>query len=128
VRRVDLAASTYSIIPGTSSSYGAAVTPDGLTALVTSGPSDTVKVVSLASDTVTSSIAFESNEDVGNVAITADGLHAVVVGSFFVGVITLGANTVKSYPGGGNSVAVTPDGTRALVTNSNGNLYVLKVP
>jgi len=128
VRRVNLGTSAYSIITGTSSSYGAAVTPDGLTALVTSGPSDTVKVISLTSNTVTASIPFESNDDVGNVAITADGLHAVVVGSFYVGVITLGTNTVKSHSGGGTSVAVTPDGTRALVTSSDGNLYVLKIP
>jgi hypothetical protein len=56
---------------------------------------------------------------------------AVVVGSLNIGVLTLADKTVAAtYPGAGRCVAITPDGTRALITGagSGGKVFVLKLP
>ena len=131
IKRVDLNGRTVTTIPGTSSSFGVAVLPDGQSALVTSGGADTVKRVSLTSNTVTAMIDFESNSEVDNVAIRPAGDYAVVVGSFKVAILSLVANAVVStHPAAGKCVAITPDGTRALITGagSGGKLHVLKLP
>jgi DNA-binding beta-propeller fold protein YncE len=117
VNRVALSGGAVTDITNTSSSVGIAITPDGSEALIASGDGDTIKRVSLVSDTVTGSIDYASNQDPHNIAITADGTLAVAVGSFDVGVLDLESGTViKTFSGGGRSVAITPDGKRALVT------------
>jgi len=131
IKRVDLSGGAVTTIPGTSSSFGVAVLPDGKSALVTSGGADTVKRVSLSSNTVTGTIDFESNSEVDNVAIRSAGDYAVVVGSFKAAILSLATSTVLStHPVAGKCVAITPDGTRALVTGagSGGKLHVLKLP
>lgn len=117
VDRVALVGGAVTGITDTSSSFGIAVTPDGTEALIASGDGDTVKRVSLATSAVTGSIEFASNQDAHNIAISSDGALAVVVGSFDVGVLSLASGTVvETFGGGGRSVAITPDGKRALVT------------
>jgi DNA-binding beta-propeller fold protein YncE len=120
VNRVALSGGGVTDIVDTSSSFGIAITPDGSEALIASGDGDTIKRVSLANNTVTGSIDYASNQDPHNIAITPDGTLAVAVGSFDVGVLSLGSGTVaKTFPGGGRSVAITPDGKRALVTQGD---------
>ena len=117
VKRVALAGGAVTDIINTSSSFGIAITPDGSEALIASGDGDTIKRVSLASNAVTGSIEYASNQDPHNIAITPDAALAVAVGSFNVGVLSLSSGTVvKTFSGGGRSVAITPDGRRALVT------------
>jgi serine/threonine-protein kinase len=117
VKRVALPGGAITSITGTSSSFGIAVKPDGAEALVASGDGDTIKRLSLSTNAVLGSIDYASNQDSHNIAITPDGALAVVVGSFDVGVLSLSTNTVaKTFSGGGRSVAITPDGRRALVT------------
>lgn len=130
IKRMSLSNSALTTISGTSSSFGVAATPDGTTAIVTSDGSDTVKIISLASNTVTATIPYASNQDTHNVAITPDGSKAVVVGFFDVAIISLTTNAVlATYPNGGGSVAITPDGTTALITDSfNGALKIVRIP
>jgi DNA-binding beta-propeller fold protein YncE len=132
IKRVDLATGALTTIAGTSSSFGVAVTPDGATALVTSGQGDTVKPIALATNTLGTPIDFESNQEVCNVAIAPDGQHAVVVGTFEVGVLSLGATpaVVRRLAITGRCVAIAPDGTRAYVTGAGagGKLHVIKLP
>jgi DNA-binding beta-propeller fold protein YncE len=128
VKLVDLATGGLTTIMNTSSSFGAAVTPDGKEALVSSGEGDTIKRVSLTTNAVTGSIMFATNQDVGNLAVVPSGKLAVAVGDFTTGVINLADGTVASHFSiAGRSVAVTPDGHRALVTGAGagGKLYVL---
>jgi DNA-binding beta-propeller fold protein YncE len=128
VKRVPLSAGSAGTISSTSSSFGIAVTPNGAEALIASGDGDTIKRVSLATNTVTGSIDYASNQDPHNIAVTSDGALAVVVGSFDVGVVSLATGAVaQTFPGGGRSVAVTPDGARALVT-SGSTLRVYLLP
>jgi hypothetical protein len=80
---------------------------------------------------VTGSINYASNTDVGNIAIAPNGRTAVAVGSFDVGILDIPSQSVVStFSFAGRSVAITPDGTRALVTGagSTGKLHVLKLP
>jgi len=131
IKRVELAGGAITPINGTSSSFGVAVTPDGKEALVTSGEGDTVKRISLMTNAVTATIMFESNQDVGNIAIAPNGRYAVVAGDFKAGILSLADNTVVSSPPiAGRSVAITPDSGRALVTGAGatGKLYVIKLP
>ncbi len=129
IKRMNLATNALTTISGTSASFGVAVTPDGTTALLASGGGDTVKVISLASNTVTATIPYGSNQNTHNVAITADGSKAVVVGDFDVAILSLANNTVlATYPDGGGSVAITPDGKTALITDStNGALKFVRI-
>jgi DNA-binding beta-propeller fold protein YncE len=128
VSRVALADGAITDIPNTSSSFGIAITPDGTEALIASGDGDTIKRVSLASNSVTGSFDYASNQDPHNIAITPDGTRAVVVGSFDVGVLSLSSGTVvKTFSGGGRSVAISPDGKRALVTQGS-SVRVFSLP
>lgn len=128
VSRVAIAGGAITDITNTSSSFGIAVTPDGSEALIASGDGDTIKRVSLASNAVTGSIDYASNQDPHNIAVTPDGTLAVAVGSFNVGVLSLTTGTVlQTFSGGGRSVAITPDGKRALVTlGSNLRVFALQ--
>lgn len=118
---MNLSTNALTTIPNVSSSFGIASTPDGASALVSSGQSDTIKRISLSTNTVTATFPYGSNQDAHNVAITPDGTIAVVVGDFDIGILSLVTNTlITTYPGGGNSVAITPDGETALITSSSG--------
>jgi DNA-binding beta-propeller fold protein YncE len=131
MRRLDLSSGAVTTISNTSSTYGVAVTPDGMTALATSGSGDTVKLISLTTNAVTGSIAYASNSDVGNIAIAPGGQTAVVVGDFDVGILSIATSSVVTkLPGAGRSVAITPDGKRALFTGAgaSGKLHVIKLP
>jgi len=132
MKRVDLGSGTVTTITGTSSSFGVAVTPDGKTAWVTSGGSDTVKPIDLATNTVGTGLPFESNSEVCNLAIAPDGKHAVVVGSFNIAILTLGATPAvgSMYSVAGRCAAIAADGSRAFVTGAGatGKLYVVKLP
>jgi DNA-binding beta-propeller fold protein YncE len=131
VLRVALPGGGLTTIPNTSSSFGVAVTPDGKEALVTSGEGDTIKRISLATNAVTDAITFDTNQDVGNLAIAPNGKVAVAVGDFKVGVINLADGSVTStFSLAGRSVAITPDSRRALVTGAGatGQIYVIALP
>lgn len=129
IQRVSLSNGAVTTISSTSVSLGIAVRPDGGEALVVSGDGDTVNRVSLSSNTVTGAIDYAGNQDSHNVAITPDGSHAVVVGSFNVGLLSLaGAGSVVcKWSGGGRSVAITPNPARALVTLSD-KLRIFTLP
>ena len=131
VSRVDLASGALTPIANTSASFGVAATPDGKQALVSSGDRDNVKVLSLATNAGTGTVAFATNTDVANLAISSDGRFAAAVGDFNVALISLGAGGVAyTYMLAGRSVAFTPDGQRALVTGAGaaGKVYVIAVP
>jgi DNA-binding beta-propeller fold protein YncE len=131
VKRVELATGALTTIPNTSASFGVAVAPGGAEALVSSGEGDTIKRISLASNTVTGMITFETNQDEGNLAIAPSGKLAVAVGDFKIGIINLADGSVaRSFSLTGRSVAVTPDSKRALVTGAGatGKVYVVPLP
>jgi DNA-binding beta-propeller fold protein YncE len=131
VKRVALPGGGLTTISSTSASFGVAVTPDGQEALVSSGEGDTIKRISLTTNAVTGTIAFATNQDVGNLAISSDGKFAVAVGDFEVGVISLASGAVvASYALAGRSVAITPDSQIAFVTGAGagGKLYALPMP
>lgn len=115
-------------IPNTSSSFGVAVTPDSSQAVVTSGEGDTVKRIDLASNSVAGTVAFGSNQQFHNVAITPDGNYAVVVGDFNTALISLKTDSVVAqYPDGGTNVAVSPDGKFAYISAYDGSNAVLRL-
>jgi DNA-binding beta-propeller fold protein YncE len=131
VKRVELATGTLTTIANTSASFGVAVEPGGTEALVSSGEGDTIKRISLASNTVTGMITFETNQDVGNLAIAPNGKLAVAVGDFKIGIIKLSDGSVaRSFSLAGRSVAISPDSHRALVTGAGatGKVYVVPLP
>ncbi len=120
IDRVALSGGQVTNITDTSSSFGIALTPNGAEALIASGDGDTIKRLSLATNAVTGSIDYASNQDPHNIAISPDGALAVVAGSFDVGVLSLASGEVLwTFSGGGRSVAITPDGQRALVTRGS---------
>jgi len=131
VKRVELATGALTTIANTSASFGVAVAPGGAEALVSSGEGDTIKRISLTSNTVTGMITFETNQDVGNLAIAPNGKLAVAVGDFKIGIINLtDGGVARSVSLTGRSVAITPDGHRALVTGTGatGKVYVIPLP
>ena len=106
---------------GLSEPRGVAVTPNGEYAYVTNGASNSVSVISTATNTVTATIPVGS--DPLGVAVTPNGAYAYVtnIGSNSVSVISTATNTVTATIPVGNmpfGVAVTPDGAYAYVTNS----------
>jgi DNA-binding beta-propeller fold protein YncE len=133
IRRVDFGPNGVAVetLAGTGASFGVAITPDGKEALISSGEGQPIKRVSLAASAVTGMIDHDSNQDVGNLAIAPDGKHAVVVGDAEVAVVSLAdGKVVSTHALAGRSVAVTPDGSRALVTGAGatGKVYVIKLP
>jgi DNA-binding beta-propeller fold protein YncE len=135
MRRVDLSSLAVTTIAGTSSTYGVAVLPDNSAAIVNSGPSETIKRITLSTNTVSNVVAFDGGTYWHGLALTPDGTKAVVVGDFATAVISLATNTVvATFPSGGSGVAVTPDGKYALVTSlssgspGSGVLRVMRIP
>ncbi len=129
--QLTLASGTFSTIANTSSTYGVAITPDGTLALATSGSSDPVKLIALSTGTVTGTIDYASNTDVGNLAITPNGKLAFVAGDFDVAILDIKTKKVLTkLPGAARSVAITPDGKRALFTGAGaqGTLHVIALP
>jgi DNA-binding beta-propeller fold protein YncE len=128
---VNLLTGTLTSIPIGSPSFGAVILKSGVEALVTSGEGDTIKRVLFGTKTVYGTIAFETNQDVGNIALSPSGTVAVAVGDFKIGIIKLPDATVtRTFSLAGRSVAITPDGRRALVTGAGatGKVYVVPLP
>lgn len=123
IKRIDLSTSSVQNVYGIGPSYGVAITHNGDRAVVTS---DSVKIVSISTNTVTAAIPFESNMAFKNVAITPDDKYAFVVGNFEVAVISLeGDSVLQTFSASGQNVAISPDGVHAYVTDSyNGEVRV----
>ena len=129
ISRMNLQTTAVTPIPDTSSTFGVAVTPDSSQAIVASGGGDTVKRIDLSTNTVVGATPYSSNSATHNVAITPDGYQAIAVGDFDTALIDIATDTVvASYPNGGNSVAISPDGKSAYISvYTSGNVVVLHV-
>ena len=112
-------------------SRGIAITPNGEEAVVSDG--DTIFVINLKTNQIIGTI---EGAEGGHIAITPQGTQAVAARESSVSVIDLLTNVVTAtIPLGGQSqvshgVAITPDGSRALVTNSavrlnQHNVYII---
>lgn len=128
--RIDFPGETVSNISLSSTSAGVAITPDGTTAVVAEATLDLVDTATGAVTPVTLS-GDTAGGDFHNVAITPDGKVAVVAGTASVQFVSLAdASILAAYPAStGTSVAVSPDGSFAYVTdNGNGWVRVLPIP
>ncbi len=114
MRKVNIATGAVTTIT-VDTSYGVAVIPGTNDVLVVSND---VERISLDTDSSVAGIAFSATAGFHTVAVRADGAVAAVVGSFNLGIIDLGNNTVRTVSIGGTSVAVVGD--IALVTNRYG--------
>lgn len=118
-----------------------AVTPDGKKALVANQGSDDISVVNLIEKTMYV-VPLPEGTGPANIGITPDGTKAVVVGisgglgsiNSTVAILDLTTNpiNVETLPFASfnaTSLAITPDGKRALIGgsdgSSNGNLFVV---
>jgi DNA-binding beta-propeller fold protein YncE len=142
VVRVDLASGVVTPIAGATGMYAVAVEPGGKTAWTSEGETGGVRSIDLTTNTAGDAIAFAPNHDYCGIAISPVGATAVVAGAALnapdesvVAVLDLAARkVVTTYPFTGCCVAVTPDGTRALVTSfpsesvQTAMLYVIELP
>jgi len=129
--RIDFPGATVSHLALSSSSAGVAITPDGTKAVVAEATLDVVDIGTGAITPITLSGSDTPGGDFHNVGITPDGQVAVVVGGASIQFVSLLDNTVLAdYPAsGGTSVAVSPDGSLAYVTDKgNGWVRVLPIP
>ncbi len=124
-KKINLASSAVQNITGFSGSYGVASLHHTNEALI---EGDSLKRVSLTSNTATKVISDIYSTSLQSIAITADDKYAFVVGSFAKIVVDLATNTViQTFTAGATSVATMPDGSRFYVTDSfNGTVRVYK--
>ena len=94
-----------------------AVTPDGSTVYASNNATNTVSVISAATDSVTSTISISGP---AGIAITPNGQFAYVGDSTGVAVISTADNAVVANVdmGATEAVAVTPNGTTVYATGS----------
>jgi len=109
-------------ITGFSFPFGIAITPDGTKAYVADYTSNTVKVITIASNSITTII--DGFNGAFGIAITPDSTKAYVTNqdNNTISVIDIETNTITTtIPGFSNPrfLAITPDGTTAYVPNQN---------
>jgi DNA-binding beta-propeller fold protein YncE len=111
---------TVSHLSLSSGSAGVAITPDGTTAVVASATADLITISDGSVTPVALMGGDTPNSDFHDVAITPDGTEAVIVGMASVQVISLASKSIAAtYPAsGGTSVAISPDGATAFVTDT----------
>ena len=140
--RVDLASGAVTPIAGATGMFAIAVERDGKTAWTSEGETGGVRSIDLTTNTAGDAIPFAPNHDYCGIAISPVGATAVVAGNSellaaepSVAVLDLASRKVTvTYPIAGRCVAVTPDGTRALVTSfpsetaQQAMLYVIALP
>lgn len=105
-----------------SNPYGVCISPDGTTAYVACNGPNTIDVIDVATDTVIHTITGISNAR--SIAITADGAHLYCSGTFSgLYKIALPGYATSNLGGTGTSnwVTLTPDGTKAYVSDSSNN-------
>jgi hypothetical protein len=124
-KKVNLSTFGVQNITGFKGSYGVATLHHSSEALI---EGDSLKRVSLTSNTATQIISDIYSTALQGIAITADDKYAFVVGSFEKVVVDLASNTViQTFTAGGTSVATMSDGSRFFVTDSyNGTVRVYK--
>jgi DNA-binding beta-propeller fold protein YncE len=122
--------------------YAVAVDAGGKSAWTSEGEQGGVRSIDLTTNTAGDAIAFRPNHDYCGIAISPVAATAIVAGASpsatgtdSVAVLDLSARKITAtYPITGRCVAVTPDGTRALVTSFPSEsvlttmLYVIKLP
>ena len=112
--------------------FDVAVTPNGSTALVTvidSSLAKTLQEVNLASGTVTNVPGVGS---VFAVAVTPDGANALLTSSVGLTELALANGTQTQIPlnannAGFHTIAITPDGSRAVVAGGSVGAYVVSL-
>ena len=117
-------AQPVSTVPVGGAPRGVAVSPDGAYAYVANYGSNSVSVISTASNAVVATIPVGGGP--WSVAVSPDGAYAYVTnaGDNTVSVISTASNAVVATVPVGNEpfgVAVTPDGAYAYVTNAGDN-------
>ncbi len=124
-KKINLSTAGVQNITGFSGSYGVATFHHSNEALI---EGDSLKRVSLTSNTATQFISDIYSTALQGIAITADDKYAFVVGSFEKIVVDLASNTViQTFTAGGTGVATMADGSRFFVTDSyNGTTRVYK--
>lgn len=126
-KKVNLSTFGVENITGFNGSYGVATFHHSNEALI---QGDSLKRVSLTSNTATQIISDIYSTALQGIAITADDRYAFVVGSFKKVVVDLASNSViQTFTAGGTSVATMSDGSRFFVTDSyNGTVRVYRNP
>ncbi len=124
-KKINLSTFGVQNITGFNGSYSVATLHNSNEALI---QGDTLKRVSLTTNTATKIISDIYSTALQGIAITADDKYAFVVGSFQKVVVDLANDSViQTFSAGGTSVATASDGSRFFVTDSyNGTVRVYK--
>lgn len=124
-KKINLSTAGVQNISGFHGSYAVATLHHSSEALI---EGDSLKRVSLLSNSATTIISDIYSTALQGIAVTADDKYAFVVGSFAKVVVDLGSNTViQTFTAGGTGVATMGDGSRFFVTDSyNGTTRVYK--